>query len=283
VSGWLVGVVLLSAWIHATWNAAAKRVAGHLPTLWLGLAVAGTTAYLATGAWTATASFSRRDWSFILAAAAFQAVYFIVLGRAYRLVDLSFTYPISRGLNVLGASILGASVLGERISGFGWMAIGLIVAGTLTMSGTLRRSTPLWPSIALTMAVAAILVVGTFVDKLAMATIQPIPYQIHVFVLSSLLLLPWVWWRQRDGLRLTLRCHKRWTLVMGFGPLVGYALILWVFHQGAPLGYVVALREVSVAIGAAYGFLFFGEAPTRRRLLGIAGILAGLALAAGAH
>lgn len=280
MSGWLVAAVLVSAWIHATWNAAAKRVAGHWPTLWLGLAVAGTTAYLATGAWTASAAFRGRDWCFILGAAAFQAVYFIVLGKAYRHVDLSFVYPISRGLNVLGASILGAGALGERISGCGWIATGLIVAGTLTMSGTLRRGAAFWPSIAITLAVTVILVASTFVDKLAMAAIRPVPYQIHVFVLSALLQLPWIWWRQREGLLLTLRSQKRWTLVVGFGPLVGYALILWAFHQGAPLGGVVALREVSVAIGAAYGFLFFGEAPTRRRLLGIAGILAGLALTA---
>jgi drug/metabolite transporter (DMT)-like permease len=65
--------------------------------------------------------------------------------------------------------------------------------------------------------------------------------------------------------------------LIGPGSMASYLLMLFAYRVG-PLGYLIAAREIAVAFGAALGYFILKEKVTPRRLLGVALVVAGLAL-----
>jgi drug/metabolite transporter (DMT)-like permease len=61
--------------------------------------------------------------------------------------------------------------------------------------------------------------------------------------------------------------------------VVGYGLVLQAFRT-APASYVVAVRQLSVLFATAIAVRFLGERPSRRRLVGAAATVVGVALIA---
>ena len=70
---------------------------------------------------------------------------------------------------------------------------------------------------------------------------------------------------------------KGYSLIIGIGSGGTYLIILFVF-QIAPVGYVVAMREVAVAFGALLGILFLKEQSTAQKIIYITGIVIGMLL-----
>ncbi len=70
-----------------------------------------------------------KSWPFLGASVLLQSVYFLLIARAYRVVDMSLAYPLMRGAAPLVVALVGATVFGETLRVGQWMAIGLISAG----------------------------------------------------------------------------------------------------------------------------------------------------------
>jgi uncharacterized membrane protein len=70
-------------------------------------------------------------------------------------------------------------------------------------------------------------------------------------------LLPLRLWRDGE-VRNAWRNHKKSSLVVGLGSIGTYLIILYAY-QLTQLSFVVALREVSVAIGAIIGVVVLSE------------------------
>jgi uncharacterized membrane protein len=70
---------------------------------------------------------------------------------------------------------------------------------------------------------------------------------------------------------------KKYSLIIGLGSGGTYLIILFVF-QMAQVSYVVAARELAVAIGALLGFIFLQEQFSAQKALGIMGIVIGMIL-----
>ena len=65
--------------------------------------------------------------------------------------------------------------------------------------------------------------------------------------------------------------------IIGAGSMGTYLIILYAFSLG-PVGYVVAVREFSVVVGAVLGFVFLKEKVTVRKIAAIALVVTGVVL-----
>jgi drug/metabolite transporter (DMT)-like permease len=278
---WLFFTVLLSALIHAAWNIAAKRAAGNGAVFWLAQVVAAAIALpvalfrVHTMEWTPLVG-----W-FLLAAGVTQALYFLLLARAYRFGDISVVYPIARGLCVAGAAMTTLLVLGEPLSDRGLAGVGVIAAGTVTLGmARVRRQdlAALKPPL-FAVSVGACLTLGGLVDKMAVMHIDPIVYNDATFLLSALFAAPFMLGSaaNRAGIRAAWADYRRTIFLVAVGSTGSYLIILFVFQYGS-LAYITAVRESSVLLGALWGYRVMKERFTPRRGLGMALILAGLVM-----
>src|SRR5215213_208051 len=97
MSGAALGLVLLAAIAHATWNILARRADEKLAFLWCGNLVASIVC-LPLGVWLLlTEPIPLLGWGVVGLSALLEALYYWTLAQAYRYGDLSLVYPIARG------------------------------------------------------------------------------------------------------------------------------------------------------------------------------------------
>ena len=129
-----LGLVLLSAVVHATWNLLLKRSDEKVVFMWW-LLVTASVLLVPVGVvlfW--LHPFSHPGWAFVLATTVLHALYFVMLGRGYTEGDLSLVYPIARGIGPMLVPILAVIILSEDIAGLAIIGIVAIVAGIFTIS-----------------------------------------------------------------------------------------------------------------------------------------------------
>ena len=142
----VLSLVLLGAALHAGWNALVRasptRVfdavavaigAGVLALPWLALLPAPAPA----------------SWPQLAASVALHALYFTLVGLAYRGGTLGVAYPIMRGsppLVIAGGAVL---LFGEPLSVAGWLSVAGIVAGVFLLGTHGVRGKALTPRAAL--------------------------------------------------------------------------------------------------------------------------------------
>ena len=121
-------LVVAAACLHALWNLAAKRVAGNLGVLWLGLCLAGV-ALAPFALYDAWQSFDPAGLPYLAATGLIHAGYFGLLAASYRQGELSVVYPLARGAGVAGTALVAWAVTGEGISAAGAAGIGSVAWG----------------------------------------------------------------------------------------------------------------------------------------------------------
>jgi drug/metabolite transporter (DMT)-like permease len=132
-----LGLVLLSALCHATWNLFAKRVPSGIPFVWLFDTLA-VVVYAPFAIWLLVVRPVAFGWPhllMVLGTSLLHLGYFLSLQRGYRAGDLSLVYPLARGTGPL-LSTLGAIVLlGERPTA--WALVGglLVVVSVFLLAG----------------------------------------------------------------------------------------------------------------------------------------------------
>ena len=127
-------VVLVSALIHAAWNAMVKGEEDALET---------QAAVVVGGAFFAVpflffVPFPNPEAGFYLVlSAAIHCAYFAALAVGYRVGDLSFVYPIARGTGPILVALLSAFLIGEILSVPQLASVSIICFGlfTLALSG----------------------------------------------------------------------------------------------------------------------------------------------------
>jgi drug/metabolite transporter (DMT)-like permease len=235
------------------------------------------------------------------------AAYFIALARCYERGDISVVYPVARGTGVAGAAAAGILLLGERAAALGVLGIVAICGGVLLISLSRpairqaersgsepghagaggddggagprgRQGRRLWAEgLPPALLVGLIICSYTVVDKIGVATTDPLLYIYNMYLLSAVLVSLYQLFRRAPLVALPLTKFWVLILVVGFGSISAYLLVLFAFRI-APVSYAAAVREVSVVFGALLGFLLLGEAVRVRKILGILAILCGLAL-----
>lgn len=266
--------VLGAGFLHALWNALLKSAAGE-PLLDTALIVAGTSV-VALVLLPVVALPDRAAWPFMALSAVIHFAYYVTLAGAYRRGDLSFAYPLMRGVAPLIVTLLGIVFLGERPTATTLAGIALISLGILVIAwyagGRHTAAAAGWA-----LGNAIIIACYTLVDGAgARASGSAAAYVCWLTFLEGLPYLAWI--RATHGAPAVAYIAKRWRrgIAGGAASLAAYGIALWAMTR-APVAVVAALREVSVLFAAAIGALVLKEGFGWRRMAGAAAVVAGVA------
>jgi drug/metabolite transporter (DMT)-like permease len=264
-------LALGSAVLHATWNLLVKTSSDRLVAAW-GLYLSGGILFLPV--------FLLIDrpgadaLPFLAASSVVHVVYVVALTRAYQHGDFSFAYPLARGGGALFAAVGGVLFLADSLSGLAWLAIAIVVGGlaSLVRPGVSRVAL-LWAGLT-----AATIGVYTTLDAAGARRSSGFGYGIAIVLGAGLVLSAAIVASGRAG-RLRPAIEREWPrfLAGGVCSTLAYSMVL-AGARLAPVGYVAALRESSVILGAGAGWLFLHERLGRARLASALVVTAGLVL-----
>ena len=276
-------LLLASAFLHAVWNMLLKQSEiKYVAMNWQVMLSSGAAilALFFTG-------LPPRDmWLFAGISTILEVFYFLLLMYAYTDHDFSLIYPIARGAAPALLAIWAALFLHEIPTTGGLFGILLIVVGMGVIGATSllnnHENKPHLKGIILALGVAFIISVYTLVDGTAVKAHpdSALPYALSMFTLVPLMTTPVVVRRFGWGAFAQAWREQHWKLILG-GVLgvVAYTTALFAYSF-APLNYSEAIREVSVVIGAFFGWRFLNEKLGGYRLLGAAVIFGGILLIA---
>src|ERR1700686_2842269 len=182
-----IGLLLIAAALHATWNLFVKRAKEKQVMIWLAL-IAGVLCYLPIVLLNPLDVIS--IWPFLVSSAIVEAIYYIVLIRAYENGDFSLVYPMARGTAPALLAVWATLFLGERPTLFGVIGISLLVLGLVVVGGkawwSLRKAAKLSTNaLGMALFVALCISVYTTIDGAAVHRVNPLPYTVIVIALAA--------------------------------------------------------------------------------------------------
>jgi drug/metabolite transporter (DMT)-like permease len=272
----IAALVLLAALLHAIWNALIK--ASRDVVLDTALVVAGA-ALVAAVLLPWIAPPGRSSWPYLLASCVVHQGYFALLAAAYRRGDLSFAYPLMRGLAPLLVALTAAFLLAEPASPWLWAGVASISAGVLWIGGLHPRLLLQRSHAAGFAAANAVLIASyTVIDGLGVRLAgDAAAYGLWLFLGTALPYVPIALWLRRDAWREHVRRHWWRGLLGGSLSIAAYVIALWAMMR-APIAAVAALRETSVIFAALIGAWLLHEPFGRHRVAGACLVVAGIAL-----
>lgn len=272
-------LVALSAFLHAAWNLGARRVNGSLGVILLGLWLS-CLAFLPWAAVVATApDFTATNLAQSALTGILVGIYVLFLTGAYGVEELTFVYPISRGIGLVGTAAFGVLCFHETVSEVGTVGLALVLGGTLLIGVDRHRKD--WKKGFSFAFLSGTALVGAYVLGKAMAkAMHPVVYSVCLFVACALTMTPFVVWRHRDSLETAWRSQKAFSLAIGVSAVLSYLLVLFAFRLDSA-GLLIGVREISVAFAAIGGRFLLHEPISARKSVAIAAILAGALLLKG--
>ena len=247
-------IVVVSAALHASWNALVKMAGDKLVAT---LAVASAAGLLAAIALPFCPAPAIASYPYIAASAAIHVAYYLLIARAYHLGDLGQTYPLMRGLAPLIVAVVGTAVFGEALTtgaAIGVFLIGFGVLGTALGGRREQVKGSLYAVIN-----AGVIAAYTLIDGFgARVSGAPVAYGLWCFVLAGGALGFWLCLRRSESLA-ALGSTGLWRPFLGGAATVlAYSLILWAMTV-ASIPAVAALRETAILFGAAISVLVLKE------------------------
>ncbi|ATC64312.1 EamA family transporter [Nibricoccus aquaticus] len=281
-------IVLIAAFMHATWNLAAKRAGGGIPFVWLCGTMALVLYLPVTVAYCAThpVALSSTALGVILGGGIAKIAYSLLLQRGYRTGDFSLIYPLARGTGPLLSTIAAIAIFHERPTPLALVGGAVIVASVFYLTGgpqLLHQSRAhLRQAIFYGVACGLVIAIYTVWDQRAVAHlhIPPILYDAGTQIVVTASLTPFAL-RRRSEIAFEWRTHRWHALTIAVLGSTGYVLILTAM-KFTPVSYIAPAREISIVIGAFFGAKILKEGDTRRRLFAASGMALGIiALALG--
>jgi drug/metabolite transporter (DMT)-like permease len=283
-----LGIVLLAAFTHATWNYAAKRSGGGLPFVWLtGLVSLGFYLPLATAyALWRQPVLPAGTWLVVLGSGLIKLTYALLLQRGYRHGDFSLVYPLARGTGPLFSTLTAIAIFGERPSALALAGGAVIIASIFSLTGGTRLlqadRAHLRQGLLYGFTCGCCIAALTVWDKHAVAHLHlpPLLYDCSTQVVMCLVLAPFAWPRRAEAAT-AWRDHRWKVFAVALLAPLGYILILTAMTF-TPVSYIAPAREISILIGTFFGAKLLKEADASRRLFAATGMVAGVvALALG--
>jgi drug/metabolite transporter (DMT)-like permease len=265
-----LSLVVVAAFIHATWNILFKRARGGLAFVWFvnvlqGFAFAPWIGWLI---WFDRPRLGYTEWAFIAGSTLIHIAYYFFLQRGYRIGDISLVYPIARRSGPMLSSIVAVLFLGERPGTLGVVGIAAIGTGIFFLTGGLQRKAHpnMSAAIAAGLLTDASIATYTVWDKYAVSVVRVSPILLNLLAnpIQALLLTPLVWNRRAEISKYWNQNKPELLGVTVLNP-ISYILVL-VAMTAAPVSQIAPVREVSTLIGAAIGGRLFGERHLGSRL-----------------
>jgi drug/metabolite transporter (DMT)-like permease len=279
-----LGLLLVSAVLHTTWNLLLKQAGQKYMATWWAMLI-GSALFLPV--LLVTGLPARSTWVLLLISAFAEAAYFIVLSFAYEDADFSLVYPLARGsapalIAAWSVIFLHESLTPYGVAGLAVIILGLLVVGSsnwLQLDGRPQPGAPAkmdWRGIRPALLVALIISIYSVIDGAAVKMTSPFAYAALIYFVCSLYMTPFIvrrhgWQQLKSELR-----SNGWRL-LGIGALIVSAYFLALLaYRIAHVSYAGAIREVGVVMGAFAGWQFLGEKFGRLRLFGAVVIFAGI-------
>jgi uncharacterized membrane protein len=277
-----LGLVLFSAFIHASWNFVLKKSGGGT-----GLIACANLASLAIYApimlgftWYVGYQFQPMHLALMFASGMIHTFYFLLLDRAYRSGgDLSIVYPLARSTGPLITIVVAVLILGERPGPTALVGAVLIGASALLLTGNPFA----WHKSEARHAVGFALLTGcviagyTIFDKASVASwlIPPLLYDWGCNFFRVFVLVPLAQRRAPGAMAAAWRERRGAVIAIALGSPLSYILVLTAMVF-TPVSLVAPAREVSILFAALMGAHFLREGDLTRRAIAAVGMVLGV-------
>lgn len=265
-----IGLVLVSALMHATWNAIVKLSGDRLAVM---AAIDSLCLCIALSLTPFAPLPSPALWPFLGCSALIAIAYKFALLGAYRHGDFSQAYPLMRGSAPLIVTVLVVMLGLEQLTLTGYAGITLISLGLFALVNW-KAGRPVLLAFAL--AAGTALAVATLIDGTAVRSHgEPFSYIVWLEVFEHLALPAFALTRRRPQYMAVLRSQWRTAGIGAVNRIGSYGLMLWAMTLAA-IAPLAALRETSVIFGALIGYFVLKEPFGPRRAAATATVLAGI-------
>lgn len=270
MDGLVVAAALLSAFLHAAWNAAVKgssdpRGAMAAQVVASGLVAAPLLAFLPLPPAAAL------PW--LAGSGVFNLLAMLALANGYAHGGFGVVYPLARSVSPLLATLLARVLVGERLSATGYAGVALVSIGVALFASGHGRQRPAALGFALAAGVAS---AGYAVCDAQGSRLSPstIGYGLTVSALNAVVF--GLAHRPRGGgpIRATLAAHAGLATVGAGAATLSYLLILWVWGR-TPIAVGAALRDTSIVFAAPIAVAVLKERLGRSRVVAIALVTVG--------
>jgi len=285
MTGSALAIVLVAAFLHAFWNYLTKKSRNKIAFIWWAILFSTILFFPMFLYYWPAVTISSTGWGCIVATGTLHAFYFWFIGGAYERGDLSLVYPLARGSGPLFVPILAVLFLNERLSILGFLGIAFVIIGifsvhlrSLSIQSilepflTMKGGASLWA-----LCTGGTIAGYSIVDKIGVTLVHPPVYIYLMFVITLLLLTPFVFVKSRLSLKKEWHINKIRILIVGFLDLFTYLMILFAL-QISKVSYVAAVREVSIVFSALMGIMWIQEQNAFPKLFGSVFICAGVVL-----
>lgn len=273
MTGAALGLVLVSAALHAGWNTLVADARDTHATTAVAL-VAGVVALAPFAALTWHVDGAAAPWA--AASAALELVYFALLATAYAGADLTTVYPVARGAAPVIALVISVAFLSAPVRALQAIGVLGVGAGVLLVRGWRRSTDRAEPSpppprssaaagLPLALAIAACIAGYTLVDDRGVRHADALPY--FELVLGSAMVVYLAAVIARRGAPAVRAAIGTRSVLAGVGMAVAYVLVLLAL-QRAEAAPVAAVRETGVVMATAAAALSGRERVPTRRLVG---------------
>ncbi|MFD1362480.1 EamA family transporter [Lentibacillus salinarum] len=273
-------LIVISAFMHATWNYLAKRSEGGYTFVWLYMVVS-----IVVYAPFAIGLFLWRDsqigWlemGFMAGSAIIHLAYSLLLQKGYKVGDLSLIYPICRGTGPLIVAIAAFFIYDEKLTTTGVIGIVLITFSIFIITGgmeAIKRNGTLVPLL-YGLLIGVMIASYTLLDKGAVSVVmmQPLMLIYGSIIAQTVVLSPFVFRRWKD-VRHEWRYHKKEVIGVGVLNQLAYILVLTAMTF-TPVSHVAPVREMSILIGTIMGSHMLSEGFGPRRIAAAGAMVAGV-------
>jgi uncharacterized membrane protein len=285
VTGVALGLILFSAFVHASWNYLLKKSGGGT-----GLITAASLASLAlylplvgVATWMQGYAFQPTHLLLMLGSGILHTVYFLLLDRAYRSGgDLSIVYPLARATGPLITIGVAVVLLGERPSAIAIIGAVLIGASALLLAGNpfaARQAGGPDPRHAMGFALLTGCMIASYTvwDKASMATwlIPPLLYDWGCNAFRCMVLVPFTRRRAPGAMTVAWRQRRGTIIAIALLSPLSYILVLTAMVF-TPVSLVAPAREVSILFAALMGAHLLREGDLARRAVAAVGMVLGI-------
>jgi len=276
VSPLLIGLVLLAALLHASWNAMAKS--GGTPEY-------SIASYQLLGAMICVPLLFFvpiplvESWPMILLSVLLHNFYYYTLAKSYRAGDLSQMYPLFRGLAPIMVAIGAAVFAHEWLSPGSMLGIGLISFGLISITllgGQFGKISPM--ALRWGLATSVLIAAYTVTDGIGVrAAGNSFSYILWLFALEPYPICLFLLATNRDPWFNYMAVKKGKIVIGAVASSTAYALVIFAMGLGS-MAMVSSLRETSVIFAALIGTLIFRESFGRQRIVAAVLVACGIGL-----
>jgi drug/metabolite transporter (DMT)-like permease len=260
-----VAVALLSALLHAGWNAAVK--ASPRPTEAMAAQMLASAIIVLPGLlWTGLPALA--SWIWIGISTLANMVMVTALMRAYERGGFGVVYPVVRAVSVMLVVPMSAFLVGDRLTLTAVAGVSLIALALGLLGLSARRESDFNPGVLIWTLVAG-LSTAVFVicdgQGVRLAG-SPWAYGFAVAVLNAVAMC----WRQRQFGTPWQLLAKNWTVAVpaAIAAVISYMAILWVWSQ-APIAPAAALRDTSAVFAILIAVVWLREPLTGARMFAV--------------